>query len=116
MVDTKEMMLESQAAQIALEAQARPGAETVEDPFKSVADKRARKILKKHKREIDRLKQHAQDCLYNLNREGYIYAIGKIRTIIRKPLDHDTLGALYDTSVERIIELAKESMKDNKEG
>lgn len=117
MVNTKELMLESEAAQIAMAMQARPGTETADDPFKTIADKRAKKILKKHKREIDRLKSHAEDCLYNLNRDGYIYAIGKIRTIIRKPMSHEALGALYDTSVERIIELAKQSINGNiKEG
>lgn len=117
-MDSKqELMLESEAAQLALERQVRPGTETVDDPFKAIADKRAKKILKKNKREIDRLKKHAENCLYNLNRDGYIYAIGKIREIIRKPMNEEALGALYDTSVERIIELAKQSINGNiKEG
>lgn len=83
--------------------------DSVVDPFEAVAMKRADKILKKNRREIERLKLHAEKCLFELNREGYIYAIGKIRTIIRKPLSHEALGALYDTSVERLIELAKEA-------
>lgn len=83
--------------------------DSVVDPFEAIAKQRADKILKKNRREIDRLKLHAEKCLFELNREGYIYAIGKIRTIIRKPLDQESLGALYDTSVERLIALAKEA-------
>lgn len=85
-----------------------------DDPMRPVAEKRAAKILKKNKREIDRLQKHAEECLFSLNREGYIYAIGKIRTIIRHPLSHDALGALYDTSVERLIELANEAIESQK--
>lgn len=102
------MMLESEAAYEAIRSEAMANGIKKDDPFKAVADKRARKILKKHKREIDRLKAHAEQCLYNLNREGYVYAIGKIRTIIRSPLSDMELNALYDTSVERVIELANE--------
>ena len=85
--------------------------ETVDDPMRPIAEKRAAKILKKNKREIDRLQKHAEECLFSMNREGYIYAIGKIRTIIRKPLSHEALGVLFDTSVERLIELANEAIK-----
>ena len=103
-------MLESEAAYEAIRSEAMANGVKKEDPFKAIADKRARKVLKKHKREIDRLKAHAEHCLYNLNREGYVYAIGKIRTIIRSPLSDMELNALYDTSVERIIELAREAI------
>ena len=82
-----------------------------EDPMRPVAEKRAAKILKKNKREIDRLTKHAEKCLFEMNREGYIYAIGKVRTIIRNPMSHEALGALYDTSIERLIELANEAIE-----
>lgn len=90
--------------------------EQVVDPFQAIAEKRAHKILKKNSREIERLKQHAEKCLYELNRDGYIYAIGKLRKIIRKPLNDEALGALYDTSVERIVEMFKDFKVENKEG
>lgn len=105
------MMLESEAAYEALREEAMANGIPKEDPFKAIADKRARKILKQHKREIDRLKKHAEKCLYELNRDGYVYAIGKIRTIIRSPLSDFELNALYETSVERIIELAREAIE-----
>lgn len=103
-------MLESEAAYEALREQAMANGNPKEDPFQAIADKRARKVLKQHKREIERLKKHAEECLYQLNREGYVYAIGKIRKIIRSPLSDFELNALYDTSVERIIELAREAI------
>ncbi|MGL5306478.1 MAG: DUF2654 domain-containing protein [Aeromonas veronii] len=86
----------------------------VDDPMRPVAEKRAAKILKKNSREINRLQKHAEECLYTMNREGYIYAIGKIRTIIRKPLSDEALGVLFDTSIERLIELANEAIEKQK--
>lgn len=108
------MMLESQAATEALEREASMNGSVEEDPFKAIADKRAKKVLKKHSKEISRLKKHAEKCLFELNKDGYIYAIGKIRTIIRKPMDQESLGVLYDTSVERLIEIANEATKSIK--
>ncbi|MGL5582930.1 MAG: DUF2654 domain-containing protein [Cetobacterium sp.] len=109
-MDSKqEMMLESQAAQEAMERVV-TGTDATVDPFQAIADKRAKKILKKNKREIDRLKAHAEKCLYEMNKEGYKYAIGKIRTIIRKPLSDELLEVLYNTSLERIIEIAQSEL------
>lgn len=88
--------------------------EQADDPMRPIAEKRAAKILKKNSREISRLQKHAEECLYTMNREGYIYAIGKIRTIIRKPLSHEALGVLFDTSIERLIELANEAIEKQK--
>lgn len=85
------------------------------DPMLVEAQKRADKVIKKNKRELDRLRKHANHCLLTLNKDGYIYSIGKIRQIIKKPLSYDELGVLYDTSLERIVQLARELI-EGKEG
>lgn len=81
-----------------------------EDPFKEEAMRRARKILRKHRFELRRLEKHAQKCLLELNKEGYIYAIGKIRTIIRQPLSREQLEELYESSVNTVLSIFKEMM------
>lgn len=81
------------------------------DPFEEEAKKRADKILKKNRRELKRLQNHAYKCLMELNKEGYIYSIGKFRTIIKKPADRKTLEMLYETSVASVIELVKDAIK-----
>jgi hypothetical protein len=83
------------------------------DPFKEQAVQRANKILKKSKRELQRLQKHAEKCLLELNKEGYIYAVGKIRTIIRQPMSDKELEILYETSVSSLVEMIKEKFKES---
>ncbi|MGL4521366.1 MAG: DUF2654 domain-containing protein [Bacilli bacterium] len=116
MVEQKDVMLNSQAADEILERAVTGADVAVNDPMRAIADKRARKIIKKHKKEIDRLKSHAEKCLYEMNKPGYIYAIGKIRKIIRKPLGDDVLEVLYTTSLERIIEIAQAELERANQG
>jgi len=80
------------------------------DDLAERAKKTADKILKKNKREIDRLKKHGQMCLVSGNRDGYIYAINKLRGIYRQtPVDKQTGDTLYETSRQQLIELIRES-------
>ncbi|QAY01235.1 hypothetical protein ZPAH1_orf00219 [Aeromonas phage ZPAH1] len=69
---------------------------------KQQAEKLATKHYNKNKKEISRLTSHARDCLVTCNEEGYKYAITKLRVICQqKPLDEETLHAMWLTSKER---------------
>lgn len=68
----------------------------------------ADKYIKKHKKEISRLREHATNCLIANNKNGYIYAISKLRVIMKKSvLDKDTLNSLYITSKEKVDDIIR---------
>lgn len=85
------------------------------DSFEAQAKTKAQKILRKNRHELQRLQKHAENCLFDLNKDGYVYSIGKIRKIIRQEIPVSMLESLYETSVQRIIELAKDAIKNNSE-
>ncbi|ADI96346.1 a-gt.4 conserved hypothetical protein [Acinetobacter phage Ac42] len=75
-------------------------AQAIQDEWvQKEAKRRATKILKKNKREIERLKKHAENCLLTGNKEGYIYAINKLRDIYHRPkLKRTELEFMWNTS------------------
>lgn len=93
-----------------------PRGEIRESPEPSKVSAQARYMaerhMKKYKKEIDRLKQHAEDCLITNNKDGYIYAIDKLRQLtFKKKLDYKTMESLYITSKEKVDEIIRLHMK-----
>lgn len=72
------------------------------------AKKQATKILNKNKREIDRLKKHAGECLIHGNEVGYKYAIKKLRRFYKQPYTEELVDVLWKTSRENIENLIKQ--------
>lgn len=83
------------------------------DTFEKQAISRANKVIKKNKRELRRLQKHAEKCLMELNKDGYTYAVGKIRTIIRQPMTQEQLEMMYETSVSSLVEMIKEKFQQS---
>lgn len=71
-----------------------------------LVQKQADKYMRKHRREIRRLEKHAEKTLLEGNKEGYIYAIGKLRTLIGKDVSRDVLESLWKTSREQVLTIA----------
>lgn len=70
---------------------------------KEFRDRMFKKIFTKNRREITRLEKHAKHCLITNNKDGYIYAIGKLRKIVGKgEIDQQTAESLWLTSKERL--------------
>lgn len=66
---------------------------------------------KKHGKEIARLKSWAEECLFTCNREGYKYAIGKLRVLHKQSvLPDDVMDSLFVTSKERLDAIVKEAI------
>lgn len=82
----------------------------VADELIKMGEKRAMKVLTKNKREIKRLELLAKEALVEGNKTSYIYAISKIRSIVRKPIDADIMETLWKTSRERVLELMQEGV------
>lgn len=94
-----------------------PDVEKYEKGLQEEAQKRADKILKKHKREISRLKGLYEESLLSGNKEQFIYALGKLRGIYKQSTERGVLEYCYETSRKamfKIIEEAKENDIDNK--
>ncbi|AFL47476.1 hypothetical protein ZZ1p0116 [Acinetobacter phage ZZ1] len=76
------------------------------------AGQQAEKSLRKNKREIERLKNHAQKCLLTDNFEGYGYAINKLREFYRRPKASRTeLIVMYDDSRQTLFNIVKIAQK-----
>ncbi|QQG32207.1 hypothetical protein CkP1_0058 [Citrobacter phage CkP1] len=65
----------------------------------------ARRIYKKHKRELDRLSKHAQGAVLEGNFEAYKYAIEKSRTILRQPYTDELIRVQWETTRRQIWEI-----------
>ncbi|ASZ76320.1 hypothetical protein [Proteus phage PM2] len=92
-----------------------PDVEKYEKRLQAEAEKRAEKILKKNKREINRLKTLYEESLLSGNKEQFIYALGKLRKIYKQSTERGVLEYCYETSRKamfKIIEEAKENDTD----
>jgi TolA-binding protein len=69
------------------------------------AQKQANTILKKHRREIDRLNTHAQGAVLENNFEAYKYAITKLRGIYRQPVTDELIVVMWETTRKQIWEI-----------
>lgn len=78
------------------------------DQATEYARKAAQKRIKKQSREIARLRERAELALLTNEKEPYIYAIGKLRAIIDKPVSRDVLETLWTTSREQVEVLVKD--------
>ncbi|UYD57497.1 hypothetical protein OFDDKENP_00121 [Aeromonas phage B614] len=82
--------------------------EQMQQRLEEQAKRQATKHLKTHGREIKRLKKHAERALFANNKDQYIYAIGKLRTLYKqKQLPHSAMVTMFDTSRQQIVEMAK---------
>lgn len=79
------------------------------------AKRRATKILKKNKREIKRLKSHAEKCLLTGNEFGYIYAIRKLKQIYRQPaVSEEALKTMWRISYGAAQDVLKQAVESQK--
>ncbi|CAL9973971.1 hypothetical protein VPHD479_0176 [Vibrio phage D479] len=71
----------------------------------AMVEKQTNRYMRKNAREIKRLRAHAEKCLLDENKEGYIYAVGKLRKIIGKEVSRDVLETMYETSLEEVVKI-----------
>ncbi|UYD59608.1 hypothetical protein JNMOADIG_00079 [Aeromonas phage avDM5] len=80
----------------------------MQDRIEKQAEKQAAKHLKTHGREIKRLKKHAERALFANNKEQYVYAIDKLRTLYKqKLLPKHAMITMFETSRAQIVDMAK---------
>lgn len=86
--------------------------EKMEAHNKNEAETKARKILKKNAREIQRLKDWAGEAIYDNNFEAYKYAMGKLRLIYRQPTTDELLATLWQTSRKQVWDILNAGTKE----
>ncbi|AGN30118.1 hypothetical protein VPFG_00116 [Vibrio phage nt-1] len=74
---------------------------------KALIEKEAQRRIKKNSREIKRLRKHAEKCLIEDNKDGYIYAIRKLRSITGQPVADDVLETLWKTSRDQVLTIIR---------
>lgn len=72
---------------------------------KKEAEKRANKIVKKHRKEIARLMTLAEKAIIEDNKDSYIYAIAKLRRIYKQPYNSELLDAMWTSTRNTIISM-----------
>ncbi|QHJ78893.1 MAG: hypothetical protein [Caudoviricetes sp.] len=81
----------------------------IADEMIAIGHKRLQKQLKRNKREIERLGLLAKEALINNNKDSYLYAIGKVRKLVGKPVSDDIMDSLWVTSRERVVQMIQEA-------
>lgn len=82
-----------------------PYAEEIQDKIQSNADKKAQKILRKNKREIRRLKLHAEKAVYANNYVAYAYAIKKLRGYYKQPYTEELIKLMWKTTRDTVYNI-----------
>lgn len=83
----------------------------MEEESEAQAEKQAISIVKKHKREIKRLNEHAQGAVLENNFEAYSYAIKKLRDLYRQPYNDELILSMWQTTRKQIWDIINAGSK-----
>lgn len=86
-------------------------ASQIQEKMMQQATKQAQKILKKNKREIERLKKHAGECLIKNEYFGYSYAIKKLRDFYKQPYNEDLIKSMWNSSRQTMLDIVEQNKK-----
>ncbi|AZU98671.1 hypothetical protein ABNavy71_106 [Acinetobacter phage AB-Navy71] len=85
--------------------------QAIQSRIEAQARQKAEKLIKKNKRELDRLKRHAAECLEKNNKTGYIYAIKKLRDFYRQPYTDELVESMWKSSRQALFDIAHAASK-----
>ena len=66
---------------------------------------RANKVVRKNRRELERLRAHAGDAVLDTNFPAYKYAIEKLRTILKQPFNDEIILTCWNTSRKSVWDI-----------
>lgn len=78
-----------------------------DSPVYDQALRQAEKFMRKNRREWKRLHQHAEDALFEHNKAQYVYAIKKMRDMLKQPYTEEMIDQLWRTSAQALEETFK---------
>lgn len=73
--------------------------------------KRAQKFIKKNRTEIKRLRRHAEEALFRGNKVQYVYAVKKLRDMLKQPYTEDFIDTMWNTSLASIRNIVASQQK-----
>lgn len=66
---------------------------------------RANKVVRKNRRELERLRAHAGYAVLDNNFPAYKYAIEKLRTILKQPFNDEIILTCWNTSRKTVWDI-----------
>ena len=66
---------------------------------------KAQKFMRKNKAEWKRLHKHAENALFEGNKEQYVYAIKKMRDMLKQPYNDELIETMWITSNQQLKDL-----------
>lgn len=67
--------------------------------------RKAQKFMRKNKAEWKRLHKHAENALFERNKEQYVYAIKKMRDMLKQPYNDELIETMWITSNQQLKDL-----------
>ncbi|ADG60015.1 hypothetical protein Acj9p115 [Acinetobacter phage Acj9] len=90
-------------------------ASKIQTRIEADAKRQAEKILKKNKREIARLKKHAEQCVLTGNYFGYQYAVKKLRDFYKQPYTEQLIRDMWTSSRGAIVDIMVDAIEKAKQ-
>lgn len=81
-------------------------------PIMDQAMRQAQKYLRKNKAEWKRLHKHAESALFSNNKTQYVYAIKKMRKMLKQPYTDEIGDIMWRTSRESLKQVVIEAYKN----
>lgn len=78
-------------------------------PIYAQAQRQAERYMRKNRREYKRLRNHAEEALFAGNKSQYVYAIKKLRTMLKQPYTEEMIDQLWNTSINSLRDLYREA-------
>lgn len=88
--------------------------QAVMDMLQAQAQEKANKIIKKNRREINRLMKHAEGAVLENDFPAYKYAICKLRAICKQPYNDEIIEAGWKTTRQQIWHIVNSNPKVQK--
>lgn len=67
--------------------------------------RKAQKFMRKNKAEWKRLHKHAENALFEGNKAQYVYAIKKMRDMLKQPYNDELIETMWITSNQQLKDL-----------
>ena len=75
------------------------------------SSEKVQKFIKKNRTEIKRLRGHAEEALFRGNKVQYVYAVKKLRDMLKQPYTEDFIDTMWNTSLASIRNIVASQQK-----
>ncbi|WJZ27939.1 hypothetical protein NCTGTJJY_CDS0060 [Serratia phage 92A1] len=79
--------------------------QVTQDQIKAEAKKQAATFVRKNRKELHRLRKHAETALLENNKAAYVYAISKLRKMLKQETTDELLESLWNSNRQVIFNI-----------